>query len=332
MGAAMIAHENAPELTQVPDWTRKLPGLGRDLNAIKQPPLRHNIINLLAVSGLWGGIFGIIALGSVLPTLVYVPVFGPLLGCLFFGHFVLIIHECSHDMLYVSRNRARQKAVNRLIGRIAGRIFFTDYLVHWEKGHRVHHLHPNTHQDRQAINTYTGPKLFKSYLKLMVPGSFLMFNPSNQYGFSLKRLLGGAMFWGPFLAAGYLLGGLPTLGVMYIALQVLSALNLTKKAQEHGGGLSDEPWPILQSRTYFYPLQWLTSPFCINYHFEHHANFSVPWYLLPTYHERVEAAVPAVLRPYYFHHEFFQQLSGKKPLPPRELLAMSGAELEALQA
>ena len=263
----MNAQEDAPELSQVPDWTKKLPGLGRDLNSIKQSPLRHNTINGIAVAMLWGGVFGVLALGSLLPALLYVPVFGALLGCLFFGHFVLIIHECSHDMLFVSRNRKRQRRINRLIGRIAGHMFFTDYLVHWEHGHRVHHLHPNTSEDRQAISTFTGAPLFRSYCKLLIPGMFVTFNPSSQYGFSWSRLLGGVVFWGPFAVVVYLLGGLPALGATFIGLHVLSALNLTKKAQEHGCGLGDEPWPILQSRTYLYPMQWLISPFNINYHF-----------------------------------------------------------------
>ncbi len=328
----MTPQEDALQQTRPPEWARKLPGLGRDLNAIKQPPLRHNIINLLAVGLLWGSIIGILFLGSVVSAPVYIPVFGFLLGCCFFGHFVLIIHECSHDMLFVSQDRARQKRLNRTIGRIAGRMFFTDYLVHWEKGHRVHHLHPNTPEDCQAISTFTGRELAENYLKILIPGMFLAYNPCNQYGFSAKRLLVGVAFWVPFLALGHFLGGLPAVGAMFIGLHTVTALNLTKKAQEHGCGLANEPWPIIQSRTYLYPLHWLFSPFYINYHFEHHANFSVPWYLLPTYHERVKAAVPAVLRPYYFHREFFRQLSGRKPLPPRELLAMSAAELATVEA
>jgi fatty acid desaturase len=326
----MTDQDDAPDLSQPPDWTRKLPGLGRDLNAIKQDPLRHNAINGLAVTALWGSIFALLALGAVLPAALYVPLGGFLLGCCFFGHFVLIIHECSHDMLFLSANRERQKSINRLVGRIAGRMFFTDYLVHWEEGHRVHHLRPNTPEDRQAIDTHTGRPLLNDYLKLLIPGMFMAYNPCNQYGFSWVRLLGGLAFWVPFLALGYLLGGLATLGALFIGMNTLTALNITKKSQEHGAGLGKEPWPIIQSRTYLYPLQRLTSPFNINYHFEHHANFSVPWYLLPTYHQRVFEAVPRPLRPYYFHREFFRQLSGRKPLPPRELLAMSAAELEAL--
>jgi fatty acid desaturase len=156
---------------------------------------------------------------------------------------------------------------------------------------------------------------------------FIAYNPSNQYGFSWPRVLFGVSFWAMFIGLGYTLGGWPALGTMLIGMHVVAALNITKKAQEHGAGLADEPWPILQSRTYLYPLQWLTSPFNINYHFEHHANFSIPWYLLPAYHQRLVEAVPAALRPYYFHHEFFRQLSGRKPLPPRRLLAMTTAEL-----
>ena len=66
----MSSLEDTSERIQAPVWTKKLPGLGRDLNAIKQPPLRHNAINGLAIILLWGACFGILALGSVLPALL----------------------------------------------------------------------------------------------------------------------------------------------------------------------------------------------------------------------------------------------------------------------
>jgi fatty acid desaturase len=102
-------------------------------------------------------------------------------------------------------------------------------------------------------------------------------------------------------------------------IQVASS-NSLKKTQEHSNGLNTEPDPLLRSRTYFYPLSPLLSPFNINYHFEHHANFNVPWYLLPAYNKALLSVVPADLQPYYFHHEYLDQMAGRKALPPRELL------------
>ncbi|MBK7760179.1 MAG: fatty acid desaturase, partial [Deltaproteobacteria bacterium] len=79
---------------------------------------------------------------------------------------------------------------------------------------------------------------------------------------------------------------------------------------------ANEPDRLLRSRTYFYPVAVIFSPFNINYHFEHHANFSVPWYSLPAYHKKAREIVPEALRPYYFHNQYLMQLAGQKPLPP----------------
>ena len=116
---------------------------------------------------------------------------------------------------------------------------------------------------------------------------------------------------------------LKTLVILVVAWNVVNTLNLLKIAQEHGGELANEPLPIMRSRTYFYfyPLQMLCSPFFINYHFEHHANFNVPWYRLPEYHRAILNIVPEELRPYYFHREYRKQMNGQKPVPNKELLA-----------
>jgi fatty acid desaturase len=106
------------------------------------------------------------------------------------------------------------------------------------------------------------------------------------------------------------------------AWNVAAGLTMTKVAQEHGSGLESEPDPYLRSRTYLYGSQKLTSPFNIHYHFEHHANFNVPWYLLPRYHARVRELMPAQLHPYYITRgwkQFFGQLAGTRPVPPADL-------------
>ena len=65
----------------------------------------------------------------------------------------------------------------------------------------------------------------------------------------------------------------------------------------------------------------LCSPFFINYHFEHHLNFNVPWYRLPEYHRAILNIVPEELRPYYFHREYRKQMNGQNLSPTKELLA-----------
>jgi fatty acid desaturase len=303
-----------------PEWVRKVPAAARDLHAMKQSPWKHNAINLTAVTLLWAAIAGIIVAGWAAPWFVYIPVGAVLVGCAFFAHFILVIHECSHNMFLLSSDRKRQQSLNRAIGRVAAGMFFTDYLVHWEKGHLIHHLRPCEEDDPQDKDPLTGSDLYKRYAMLLVPGAAAALNPCNQYGFSWRRLLGGVAFWGPLLAVTGIFLGWAVPVMLLFAFNFLSVLNMTKKAQEHGAGLKDEPWPLIRSRTYFYPLARLFSPFNINYHFEHHANFNVPWYLLPAYHERTVELVPEKLRPYYFHREFLAQLKGVKALPPRELL------------
>ena len=153
------------------------------------------------------------------------------------------------------------------------------------------------------------------------PLSFLAFNPSRQYPGHLKSAaLGLLLWWAPLAVLTGLTIGWHLILAMVMGLHVTLILNWTKKAQEHGAGLATEPDYTLRSRTYLYAAAPVTSPFHINYHFEHHANFNVPWYDLPAYHEKLKAIVPEALQPYYFHRDFFQQLAGTKPLPPRELL------------
>jgi len=287
---------------------------------MKQDPGRHNALNIASASALWGAGVLLMLAGAVVPWPIYVPVAGVLLGCVFFAHFILILHECSHDMFLLSSDRKRQKVLNRSIGIVAGGMFFTDYLQHWEKGHLIHHLRPCEPDDPQDRDPKTGADLYRTLALLMVPGSVVLTNPSNQYGFSMKRLLGGLAFWVPLVAVtGFGIGWHVPVTLVF-AMHIVSVLNQLKKAQEHGCGLEDEPLAILRSRTYFYPLQRLMSPFNINYHFEHHANFSVPWYLLPRYHRDLKAIMPVDLQPYYFHEEYLLQASGKKVLPPRGLL------------
>lgn len=308
-----------------PAWVKRAMAAGGEFHAMKQTPKRHNTINAVASVALLLVFVGTTLLGAVLPVAVYMPLALVLYGCLYFAINVLIIHECSHNMFVRSADRQRQKRLNRLFGRLASLPFFTDYIRHWEQGHTVHHLRPCEADDPQDRDPLTGPRLMRRYLILLVPFSFVAFNPSSQYPGQLKRAaVGAVVYWLPMGAlTGWFLGWhVPA--SMLLALHVTMMLNWTKKAQEHGAGLAHEPDFVLRSRSYFYLLSPLTSPFNINYHFEHHANFNVPWYALPAYHRRLQDIVPADLKPYYFHRDFFAQLLGTKPLPPRPLLAAAG--------
>ena len=310
-------------------WMRDVVAAGGEFHWTKMDPVRHNLLNLVSASLLWGSILGLIVLGRWLWAPVYIPLGGLLIGCGLFAHYILILHECSHNMFVLMADRDRQKKLNRFIGIVAGGMMFTDYLKHWEEGHTIHHLRPCEDDDPQDKNPITGKELYGKYLRLVfIPFYFFAMNPSNQYGFSIVRLLGGVAFWAPIFVATWFWSGWTGLAALYIAFAFLMMLNMTKKAQEHGCGLEHEEFRILRSRTYLYPTAFFTSPFNINYHFEHHANFNVPWYKLPEYHQKLKAMVPEPLLPYYFHRDFFQQLSGNKPLPPDELRPLTWAEGE----
>ena len=71
------------------------------------------------------------------------------IGSAFFGYFILIIHEASHNMLFLSSNGTTRKNINRKIGTMARVPFFTEYIRHWQEGHVTHHVRPCEHDDPQ---------------------------------------------------------------------------------------------------------------------------------------------------------------------------------------
>lgn len=302
------------------EWLRRGMQAGSAFHVKKKIPWRHNTINILALCFWWVLFFAFMALAAVLPVWAYLPIAALGFGTLMFGWAILVIHECSHDMFIATRSPKRTRWWNNRIGRLASAFMFTAYVEHWEKGHRIHHLEPCEEADPQDRHPLTGKALYREYLKLaLIPGVFIAMNPSAKYPGGLKRTLHGVALWTPLFVYGvkFISPWIPL--AFFLSFHVTMALNLTKKAQEHGAGLAHEPDFFLRSRTYFYPLWQLFSPYCINYHFEHHLNFKVPWYSLPAYHEALRELMPRELQPYFFHNEFMAQLAGTKPLPPDEL-------------
>ena len=301
-------------MTEKPLWTKATIKAGNEFHIRHQPIIRHNVINILAMMMLWLTI-SLTLMASTIVHWMWYPVLGILLGSAFFGHFVLIIHEASHNMLVLHRDANTRKKLNHGIGRLASIPFFTEYDRHWKDGHVVHHLQPCESNDPQNPDPLYGNRLLKKVVQVwIVPLGFMLVNPSTQYDRKFRRMSLGLCCLLPLLFAIYTIHPM-SLIVLYIGFNTLGTLNLCKIAQEHGSGLAHEPYPILRSRTYFYPLQWLFSPFNIHYHYEHHANFNVPWYLLPQYHHSVRKLIPEDLRSYYIHREYWAQLMGNKPLP-----------------
>jgi fatty acid desaturase len=307
-----------------PTWLRQSLAAGNEFHFVKQTPWKHNLLNLSALGAVLALFAGVMALGAVVPIWLYLPLATLILGCLIFSLFVLVIHECSHNMFLLLKNREASKRLNYIVGICTGDLLFTNFKAHWAKEHTVHHLRPMEPSDRQDGLRFSGKAWIKMVLRMLIPGAALTINPSLQYGFSLRRFLIGSAFF----------GGLASVGAVYIHWQVAVAVlwsfnvtavcNLHKIAQEHGSNLIEIEDPYLRSRSYFYPMRWLTSPFGINYHFEHHANFNVPWYRLRAYHLRVMELMPEDLKPYYLTRglkQSFQQIAGSRSLPPASLVA-----------
>ena len=305
---------------QKTEWMKQVVRAGREFHVRQEDPLKHNILNLFSALLLWGLCAGCFWSAPHLsfPMAIVVGLFA---GTLFFGHFILVIHECSHNMFLKGLNPKQTKKINRFVGIVASAPFFTEYVLHWEKGHITHHLQPCEETDPQNPDPLYGKRLYDQLLRLwLIPFYFINTNPSRKYPKAIRRFFWGLLFWSIVLFPVF---SLKTLVMLVVAWNVVNTLNLLKIAQEHGGELANEPLPIMRSRTYFYfyPLQMLCSPFFINYHFEHHANFNVPWYRLPEYHRAILNIVPEELRPYYFHREYRKQMNGQKPVPNKELLA-----------
>jgi len=300
------------------DWMKESIRAGKEFHIRNQSPLKNNLINIISSIMLWGSISLLLYLPSQTPW-YYWPLISIFLGSCFFGHFILIIHECSHEMFLISKSTEQSKKINGIIGRIAGVPFFTDYVRHWEDGHVVHHLRPCEADDPQNPDPLFGARVLKKIaIVWFVPIGFVTANPSAKYPDKLLRTFLGSLCLAPILYILFV-HHWQSLIVLNFAFSMLATLNLCKIAQEHGAGLADEPDPLLRSRSYFYPFQKLFSPFNINFHYEHHANFNVPWYLLPKYHQKLRSVLPQDVQPYYFHKEYFAQLLGTKKLPPREL-------------
>lgn len=305
-------------------WLKEAAAAGNAFHYRTRKALPHNLLNITGLLAIVAAYAGIGALARVVPWYLYLPLATVLLGTLLFALFILVIHECSHNMFLVGGDPDRTRRLNHGIGDVVAALVFTNYRQHWEKGHTAHHLHPmEVDLDPQVPDPLDGPRLGRKLLFLaLIPGYAFIANPSDKYGFQPLRVGVAVSFWAVVtLTLGWTCGW-PAGVAAFLAWNVVAALNLLKIVQEHGSELREEPDPWLRSRTYFYPLWPLFSPFCMNYHFEHHINFAVPWYLLPAYHRVCLKLMPEELRPYlltYGAREYLTQAAGTRPRIPEAL-------------
>jgi fatty acid desaturase len=292
--------------------------LGRRFGAHRQTPWLHNTINLFHLVFLLASAFAVV-LTTGIPAWLYVPLASAALGWVYFGLLVLVVHEASHNMFILSRDRTRRLSWNRRFGWLCCVPFGLNYEKHWQVGHITHHRHPMEDNDPQRYNTKTGVAFWTLFFGLLlVPGFALVerfFSKTNRKrGVSSgNMLLWFAAFW---VCTGAALWNLCSPWAVLAALwglQVLSALNQLKGALEHGGKIGHAADPLRRSRTTLMPLRFVVMPFNISLHFAHHLNYGVPWYLLGRYHRDLSRAIPAEENAYFVNRRVLAQLNGELP-------------------
>lgn len=317
-GRAEHAHAPRSHGTHAP-WITEAVRAGKRYHYGRKSPLAHDALNLGIFAAMLAAIVGIAALGAHVPAWLYVPLAPIPLGILYFGCFVLVVHEASHDMFVVFRDRARQKRWNRAFGWMVAVVFATHYGKHWEQGHREHHVRPLEPADPQQHNLLVGRALLVRVLcNLFVPGFLFLertiFRTRRAGGKSTSSKGVIVLFialWVAFITTATLTVGWTAGLALFLGIHVLSALNQIKGALEHGGPIGKERDPFLRSRTTLFPLRSVLLPFHITLHFEHHLNFQVPWYDLPRYHRDLSRIVPPEVWREVINHDVMAQLSGR---------------------
>jgi len=280
----------------------------------------HNTINVGLFALLLAAQFAIVASHDVVSPYVYVPLAGALLGALYFACIILVVHEASHNMFVILKDRDAQKFWNRLFGWPVS-VFYaaSHYGKHWERGHLEHHVRPLLLTDPQRFNVLVGPTLYKRLaLELLVPGYLFLARtvlrkraPGGKSSSSLWVILLFVGLWAGMLTLLTIYAGGHVALAVYFGMHVLSCLNQVKGSLEHGGEIGREEQFYLRSRTTFFPLRRLLMPFNITLHFEHHLNFCVPWYDLVKYHRAIRPLVPDNVWNAVINEHPYMQLSGE---------------------
>lgn len=299
-------------------WVRAAILAGHRYHFRHKRPILHNAINLGALVSLLAGTALVLSASTRIGPALYVPVAAVALGVAYFGLFVLVVHEASHQMFVLSRNRHRRRRWNRIAGWCVALLFATNYEKHWEQGHLEHHVRPLEPNDPQQHNVLTGRDLVVRVLaNLFVPGFLFLERTIFRTRAGGKSTSSGGVIaafvaiWAALLGAAGTLLGWPAALALFLGLHVLAALNQIKGALEHGGAIGRETDPYLRSRSTLFALRHLIMPFNVSLHFEHHLNYSVPWYDLPRYQRDLRAIVPASVLGRVINERPLAQLSGR---------------------
>ena len=299
-------------------WVREAIRRGAKYHHREKNPWIHNTING-GLAALFVGLFAAIFMaGNLITPWLYIPLAGLAFGLLLFSLFVLVVHEASHKMFVISSDKKRAQRFNRIFGWAVCFLLAVDYHKHWEIGHLEHHVRPIEEEDPQQYNRTTGPRLFKTVLKLMfIPGYAYVHRFMNDdvertsHTGTMPKIAFFAIWITLFVVGGIFVSWTVPVALL-LGLQNLTALNQIKGALEHGGEIAFEENPYLRSRSSFFPLRRLLMPMNITMHFEHHLNFTVPWYELPKYHADIRELVPRELHDEFFNTDIMSQLNGEK--------------------
>lgn len=327
---APLRRAPAPSQSPRAAWLQEAIFAGKKFHINRQRRWLHNAINLSGLVLIVVLIAGVFGAAAYLPAWLYLVLAPPVLGCLVYSLYILVIHECSHGLFLVLRSPRSTQRVNHQLGDLIAIPLLTDYRRHWQEGHIAHHTRPlEPERDSQVPRVADGRALFGLLLRLaLIPLYAVKTNPSKKYRMPLSRVVGALVFWSSVGAVvGFYVAWYAPLALLYLFNFVL-ILNVCRIAQEHGSGLQAEPHRLLRARDHFYFGQRLTTPFHMNYHLEHHLNMSVPWYNLPAYHEEVKRCMPEELQPYFINRglrQIWEQLCGKRPQLPEALRHLVGA-------
>ena len=231
------------------EWMKQVVRAGRDFHVRQEDPLKHNILNLFSALLLWGLCAGcfwsapiFLSHGNRGWSVCRNP---------FFGHFILVIHECSHNMFLKGLNpkQTKKKSIDLLVSQLPHlsllNMFYTGKRVTshttFNPAKRQTHKTQILFMENVSISNCFDCGLFPFILSTPIP--------LKKYPKTARRFFWGLLFWSVVLFPVF---SLKTLVMWVLAWNVVNTLNLLKIAQEHGGELANEPLPIMRSRTYFF--------------------------------------------------------------------------------
>lgn len=312
-------------------WVYEAISAGKQFHFRNQRRWLHNATNLAAIAMIALAVGLLLEASMHLTPWIYLPVGGVGFGLLYFALFILVVHEASHGMLLLSANRRLELWLNRISGWSVCLLFATHYGKHWERGHREHHLRPLEADDPQRFSIWVGPSLRAQVLKtLFIPG-FLFYartvgrakTTKGKSSSSKPIIVAFVAIWVCVLTTVTLTYGWAAALALFLGIHVLQCLNAIKGGLEHGGAIGQEANPFVRSRTTLFFGRHLLMPLNISLHFEHHLNFTVPWYDLGRYHETLETIVPPEVWRCVVNRSPLAQLRG-------ELGGLSSAAVQAL--